>query len=191
VRFLIGPGVSPRRACQLLQSPRSTFQYQARPDRNADLAEQVRGLAAKHPRYGESRIHALLRRKQKVNKKRIHRLWQLSRLQVQKRPRKRLRMARSDVPVKATHPNHVWTYDFLEDHCQNGTVLPILTVMDEFTFFGLAIEVATSISASGHRGGGAAVCGPWRTGLYSQRQWPEFIALALQLWLAGQHVMTL
>ncbi len=94
----------------------------------------MRGLAAKHPRYGYRRIHALLRREQKVNKKRIQRLWQRARLQVQKRPRKRRHRVPSELPVKATHPNHVWTYDFLEDHCQNGTLLRILTVMDEFTF---------------------------------------------------------
>jgi transposase InsO family protein len=104
--------LSPSRACQLLQIPRSTFQYQARPDRNAELIEQVRGLAAKHPRYGYRRIHALLRRGQKVNKKRIQRLWQQARLQLQKRPRKRRPRVPSEVPVKATHPNHVWTYDF-------------------------------------------------------------------------------
>ncbi len=192
MRFLVGRGLSPTRACQLVQIPRSTFQYQARPDRNADLVEQVRGLAAKHPRYGYRRIHALLRRKQKVNKKRIQRLWQRARLQVQKRPRKRRRTARSEFPITATHPNHVWTYDFLEDRCQNGTVVRILTVMDEFTREGLAIEVASSIPA--HRvisvlerlftAHGAP------TYIRSDNG-PEFIALALQLWLAGQHVTTL
>ncbi len=168
------------------------FSIRHGPDRNADLAEQVRGLAAKHPRYGESRIHALLRRKQKVNQKRIHRLWQLSRLQVQKRPRKRQRMARSDVPVKARHPNHVWTYDFLEDHCQNGTVLPILTVMDEFTFYGLAIEVATSIPA--HRVIAVVerlFAAHGAPAYIRSDNGPEFIGLALQLWLAGQQVTTL
>jgi putative transposase len=148
VQFLVERGRSPSRACQLVQVARSTLHYQARPDRNADLVEQVRALAAKHPRYGYRRIHALLRRDQPVNKKRIQRLWQPARLQVRKRTRKRRRAMRSELPVKATHPNHVWTYDFLADHCQNGTLLRILTMMDEFTRQGLAIEVATSIPAA-------------------------------------------
>jgi putative transposase len=147
VRCLVERGLSPTRACQLVQLPRSTFHYQARPDRNGDLVEQLRELAAKYPRYSYRRIHALLRRKQTVNKKRRECLWQRSRLQVQKRPRKRRRAARSELPVKATHPNHVWIYEFLEGHCQNGTVLRILTVMDEFTRKGLATKVATSIAA--------------------------------------------
>ncbi len=61
MHFLIQRGLSPTRACRLVQLPRATFQYQPRPDRNAELAAEVRELAAKHPRYGYRRIHALLR----------------------------------------------------------------------------------------------------------------------------------
>ncbi len=47
--------------------------------------------------------------------------------------------------MQALHPGHVWTYDFLHDHCLNGIPLKVLTVMDEFTREGLALEVATSL----------------------------------------------
>jgi putative transposase len=45
------------------------------------------------------------------------------------------------VPVRAERPNRVWTYDFLKDHCANGQVLRVLTLVDEFTRECLAIEV--------------------------------------------------
>jgi putative transposase len=112
VRFLVERGLSPTRACRLVQIPRATFQYQARPDRNTELVARMHELATKHPRYGYRRIHALLRRKQAVNKKRIHRLWKRAGLQVRKRPRKRRRTARNERPVKAAYPGHVWTYAF-------------------------------------------------------------------------------
>lgn len=192
VRCLVECGLSPSRACHLVQLARSTFHYQARPDRNADLVEQLRELAAKHPRYGYRRIHALLRRKQTVNKKRIQRLWQRSRLQVQKRPRKRRRTAPGELPLKAMHPNHVWTYDFLEDHCQNGTMLRILTVMDEFTREGLAIEVATSIPAHQViRVLERLVAVHGAPAYIRSDNGPEFVALALRGWLARHHVSTL
>jgi hypothetical protein len=35
----------------------------------------------------------------------------------------------------------VWSYDFVFDHCANGQQLKCLTVTDEFTKEGLAIEV--------------------------------------------------
>jgi len=35
------------------------------------------------------------------------------------------------VPVKATHANHVWTYDFIHDRPVGGGALRMLTVEDE------------------------------------------------------------
>jgi putative transposase len=75
VQFLVEQRLSVRQACGLVQIHRSTLQYQTRPDRNAELAEQIAELAVKHPRYGYRRVWALLRRKrQLVNRKRVHRL---------------------------------------------------------------------------------------------------------------------
>jgi hypothetical protein len=50
-------------------------------------------------------------------------------------------------------PNQVWCYDFVFDHCANGQQLKCLTVADEFTKEGLAIDVDGRIrSARVHRG---------------------------------------
>jgi len=192
VRFLVARGLSPTRACAVVQLPRATLQYQPRPDRNAELQAQVAALAAKHPRYGYRRVHALLRREQVVNRKRIHRLWKQARLQVRKRPRKRRRRPTGELPVKATYPGHVWTYDFVEDRCQNGTVLRMLTVMDEFTREGLAIEVATSIPAQRViRVLERLVAAHGAPAYIRSDNGPEFVALALRGWLVRQAVTTL
>jgi putative transposase len=52
VQFLVARGLSQRRACILLQLGRSTFGYQARPARDAELITQLAELARRHPRYG-------------------------------------------------------------------------------------------------------------------------------------------
>jgi putative transposase len=150
-------------------------------------------LAAKHPRYGYRRVWALLRRRgQQVNKKRVHRLWQRTRLQVRKRPRKRHRSSAGELPLKATHPGHIWTYDFLEDRTQNGTLLRILTVMDEFTREGLAIELATSLPASRVITVLERLVAAHGAPAYMRSDnGPEFVALALRGWLARQQVATL
>ena len=193
MRFLVDQGVSTQRACLLLCLSRSTFHYQARPNRNAELEQQVQALARKHPRYGYRRIWALLRRKQQLNKKRIYRLWRRHRLQVRKRPRKRRRsLGTGSIPVKAVHPGHVWTYDFIQDRCLNGTELKILTVIDEFTREGLAIEVATSMTttqviqvlASLFEQHGAPQ-------FIRSDNGPEFIAQELGSWLAQHQTKTL
>ena len=45
VRFLVERGLSPSRACHLVQLARSTFHYQARPDRNGDLSPATHNLS--------------------------------------------------------------------------------------------------------------------------------------------------
>jgi putative transposase len=191
VQLLVARGLSQRRACVLLQLRRSTFGYQARPERNAELTIQLNELARQHPRYGYRRVWALLRRRgQRVNKKHVHRLWKQARLQVRKLTRQRRLVHRAVIPVQATPPGHVWTYDFLHDRCLKGTPLKVLTGMDEFTREGLAIEVGTSLPSARVL---AILQGLLVTHGAPQfvrsDNGPEFIALAVRGWLA-QHQMT-
>ena len=193
VSFLVTRGLSQRRACALLNLQRATCRYQARPERDVALAEQVQQLAQRHPRYGYRRIWALLRRRQmRVNKKRVHRLWKRAKLQVRKVRRKRRRTHPTGLPVQATHPGHVWTYDFVHDACLSGTPLKVLTVMDEFTREGLAIEVATPMLASQ-----VIVVLSRLVGTHGAPQFlrsdngPELVALAVRAWLAEHQTATL
>src|SRR5262249_48577539 len=72
---------------------------------------------------------------------RAHRLWHRARLQVpRRRPRKRIASGRPR-PQAPTGANQVWSYDFVFDWCANGQQLKCLTVTDEWTKEGLAIEV--------------------------------------------------
>jgi putative transposase len=130
----------------LLPRHRSPFGYQVRPDRHAGVAAQVHALAQRYPRYGYRRVWALLRhRGQRVNEKHVHRLWKRAKLQIRKVTHKRGPARAAGVPVQATQPGHVWTDDLLHAHCRKGTPLQVLTVMDEFTREGLALEVATAL----------------------------------------------
>jgi putative transposase len=191
VRFLHGRGLSVQRACQLIGLQRSTYHYQARPDHNSDLLGRLQQLAQQHPRYGYRRICALLRREQKVNKKRVQRLWQQARLQVRKHRRKRRRVGGGSVPLQASYPGHVWTYDFIYDACRNGTQLKILTVMDEFTREGLAIEVATSLPSKRVIAVLARLFAIHGAPAYLRSDnGPEFIAKALRIWLAQHQTAT-
>jgi len=85
---------------------------------------------------------------------------------------------------KAEYPNHVWSYDFVEDRTERGGKLRILAIIDEYTRECLAIRVAASIPAS-------AVVGvlEW---LFLTRgvpkflrsdNGPEFVAKAVCRWL--------
>ena len=105
---------------------------------------------------------------------RAYRLWKTARLQVpRKRPRKRIATGRPR-PQAPTGANQVWSYDFVFDWCANGQHLKCLTVTDEWTKEGLAIEVDGRIRSPrvidvllppGQRARSAA--------LSSFRQWPR------------------
>ena len=65
-------GLSERTACKLQGVERSSYRYDPRPDRNAELRDALVQLARQKPRYGYRRLHALLcRRGHEVNVKRV------------------------------------------------------------------------------------------------------------------------
>ena len=98
-------GLSERTACKLLDVERSSYRYEPRPDRNAELRDELVKLARQKPRYGYRRLHALLsRRGHEVNVKRIYRLYVEERLMVRRKRRKRLVRDRSAEP-RLTGPN--------------------------------------------------------------------------------------
>ena len=80
-------GVSQRRACLLLGADRSMVRYQPshRQDDEA-LTQKLTALAHERRRFGYRRLHMLLRRQgEKVNHKRIYRLYRKVGLKVRKR----------------------------------------------------------------------------------------------------------
>ena len=188
VDFLKEDGVSERRGCALIQMSRSHYQYEAEEKHDEGLVKKIKAIAAKHQRYGYRRVWALLRRKgEHVNLKRVHRLWRKEGLTLpQRRPRKRLRRGGS-VPLWAQYPNHVWTYDFMQDATADGRMLKILTVVDEFTRECKAIAVERSMPAAKVLGVlEEAFAEGGRPEYLRSDNGPEFIAEAIQRWLASR-----
>lgn len=191
VHFLVTKGLSVLRACGLVQLQRATFLYQTRPAADDGVEAELDAIAQTNPRYGYRRVWALLRRKRTINRKRVHRLWKRAKLQVKRVKRSRTRRERPP-PLAAVAPNHVWAYDFLQDQDMHGRTFFILTVMDEFTREGLAIAAAEATSAE------------WVISVLTQLvayhgapaylrsdNGAEFVALAVQAWLAHRQVCTL
>jgi putative transposase len=188
---LVAGGLSVRRACALVAIHRATFRYIAHPSDDTALLTQIQELATRHPRYGYRRISVLVNRTEKVNQKRVRRLWRRHRLQVRRVLRKRIRRLRP-ARLQAAYVGHIWAYDFVEDALADGTPLRLLTVIDEFTREGLALDVAVTTSAE-------RVISVLTT-LIAQHGAPahlrsdngaEFVATAVQAWLGQRGVQTL
>jgi transposase InsO family protein len=192
VRLLKCRRISERRIHALLGISRTGQRYQARPKPQDHLADQVKALSAEHPRYGQNRVWALLRRSGVVvNIKAVNRLWQKFGLQVNRRPRRRKIRTGDSVPRKAEFINHVWTYDFVFDWSFGGVSLKFLTLEDEYTRESLAIEVGHRFRSIHVRAALAKV--------FQKRGVPkflrsdngsEFIATDLKFWIEGLGIDT-
>jgi putative transposase len=152
--------------------------------------------SGKHPRYGYRRITALLRADGwPVNRKRVGRLWRQEGLKVPVKQRKRRRLGCSEHSCtrrRAEYRNHVWSYDFVTDRTEDGRRLKLLVVVDEFTRESLSIEVARHLRAEDVIETLAylfAVRGAPR--YLRSDNGPEFVAEAIQSWLASQGSATL
>lgn len=188
-------GYSQRRACTLVDTPRSGLSYQSRrkPDEKK-LRAEIRTLARKKKRYGCPRIHACLERKGwKVNIKRVHRIWKDEGFSLpQKRPRRRRRGPQIEIVNRALGPDHVWSYDFLHDRTERGGRLRCLPILDEFSRECFVIDVAPSIGAVRVIENLAKlflIRGV--PGYLRSDNGPEFVAEAVQDWLREKNCKTL
>ncbi len=189
--------VSERRACGMVDQPRSSQRYQSQPrEENEALVKRMLGLVKRHPRYGYRRVWALLRSEGFiVNRKRVHRLWKKEGLKVPVKQHKRRRLGSSAsgiVRQRATHKDHVWAWDFIHDRTEDGRTLKWLSLVDEFTRECLALECRRSFKS----GDVIDVLNE----LFIVRgvprhirsdNGPEFIATAIRAWLESARVMTL
>jgi len=140
-------GHSERQACKLLETDRSSYRYQPRPDHNARLREALIELARQKPRFGYRRLHVLLRwRGHVVNVKRVHRIYRAEHLAVRRLRRKRLVRPASPV-AQFTAANQEWAMDFVMDGLASGRGVRALTLIDSFSRECLAIEVDGSLSS--------------------------------------------
>jgi putative transposase len=115
----------------------------------AALTAAIVRLATLYGRYGYRRIRRLLLDEGwQVSVKRIYRIWRREGLKVPKKQPKRGRLWLNDgscIRLRPERPNHVWSYDFMQDRTEDGRRFRMLTVIDEYTRRCLAIVVARKL----------------------------------------------
>ena len=184
--------VSERRACRALGQHRST--QRRVPDGRDDeeqLTADIIALARQYGRYGYRKIAELLRSQSGwvINDKRVERTWRREGLKVPAKQPKKGRLWLNDgscIRLRAKRPNHVWSYDFVEDRTHNGRKYRMLNVIDEFTHEALAIRIDRKLNSIDVI--------DVLTDLFILRgtpehvrsdNGPEFIAKAVQEWIAA------
>ncbi|MCA0211468.1 MAG: IS3 family transposase [Proteobacteria bacterium] len=189
--------VSERRLCRVLGQHRSTQRKAPRgADDEAALTEDIIALARQYGRYGYRRVTALLRDAGwHVNRKRVERIWRREGLKVPQRQPKRGRLWLNDgscIRLRPEYPGHVWSYDFVEGRTHDGRKYRILSIIDEASRECLALPVARKLKSDDVLAALAELFvtrGP--PAHIRSDNGPEFIATAVQQWLAQIGVKTL
>jgi len=181
----------------VLDQSRSTQRYKPKqPDKDKPVIKDLLALHVKHPRYGYRRITIKLREKDWIiNFKRVDRLWCAEGLKIRRKQHRKLYTGGSENACHRKRPeyyNHIWSYDFLSERLENGRLVKLLVVLDEFTRESLVIDVNRKIK-------GPDVVEVLRY-LFAVRgcpayirsdNGPEFVSNAVQKWLENSGVDTL
>ena len=187
---------SERRACRYLGVHRSTYRYPVKSPlpQQVQLHQRIVSLSWQYPRYGYRRIRAVLEREGwSVSRKQVQRIRRKESLKVRPMPQRIPRQGVSTgLPTQATHRNHVWTWDFIFDRTDKGSMLKMLTMLDEYTRQCLAIRVERQIKS------GQVLATLWQAmmayGLpehIRSDNGTEFIAGKIQRWLHENQIKTL
>lgn len=140
-------GLSERRACELASAPRATVRYRGtRPALDEPLQRRLEQLAAERPRFGYRRLHTLLVRSgERINHKRVYRVYREAGLAVHRKKRKRVAQANRQPRVVPAEANQQWSMDFMRDTLADGRAFRVLNVVDDATRECPAAEVDLSL----------------------------------------------
>ena len=184
--------LSERRACAILTVNRRAVRYRSvRNDLSVALRLRIKEIAGVRIRYGQRRIHVLLRREGwMVNIKRVARIYREEGLSIRTRTPRRQRAAIvREQPAKPTAPNQSWAMDFMHDVLSDGSKIRLLTTVDTFSRESVALEVDFSFkSAQVVDALRAAVARRGAPDRIHCDNGPEFISLQLDQWAHWNHV---
>jgi putative transposase len=146
VRTMVTRGLSERQALTVVGMSASSLRYAPTADRNVDLRARIVALAHRHRRYGAGLIYLKLRQAgERVNHKRVDRLYAEERLQIRRRRRKKVPVADRQPLVRPESLNQVWSADFVFDRTADGRVLKCLNIVDDATTEAVATVPARAI----------------------------------------------
>jgi putative transposase len=132
--------------CGLLGIATSSLRYRARRS-DEELRKRLVELAREKPRFGYRRLQVLLQRGgERVNHKRVHRVYREAGLAIRRKKRKHC--VREGKPLREqSSANQEWGLDFVHDVVECGRAIRVLGVVDAYTRECLALEVDTSFAS--------------------------------------------
>jgi|APCry1669193181_1035450.scaffolds.fasta_scaffold54218_2 putative transposase len=141
-------GLSVCRACTLIGIATSTYRYKPQSKDDHSVEAHLNALVEKHRTIGFWSCYYRLRNKgERINHKRLYRVYTAMKLNQRRRVKKRLPERVKQQLSVPTAPNQCWSLDFMSDTLTDGRKFRVLNVIDDFNRESLAVEVDTSLPA--------------------------------------------
>ena len=128
--------------------PRSTYGYKAKPKDDAPVQEVLTALTDKHVDIGFWQSYHRIRNKgYQWNHKKVYRIYTDMKLNIRRKPKRRLPARIMEALGIPDAPNKVWSIDFMSDALTDGRRFRLFNVIDDFNRESLSIDIDTSLPA--------------------------------------------
>lgn len=129
-----------------MRLPRSSFQYVPAIKDDRLVEDALDSLVQKHPMIGFwQSFYRLRNRGYCWNHKRVRRVYRKMKLNIRRKPKRRLPERVKQPLTYTTSPNQMWSIDFMSDSLQDGRKVRLLNVIEDFNRESLAVEADTSM----------------------------------------------
>lgn len=129
-----------------MKLPRSSYYYHPILKEDSKYITQLNNLVEKHVSIGFwQSYHRIRRTGDKVNHKKLYRIYTQMKLNIRRRAKKRLPARVKQQLFQPSSKNEVWSIDFMSDSLWDGRKVRLLNVIDDFNREVLAIETDTSL----------------------------------------------
>jgi putative transposase len=143
-------GITISRACRVAQIDRKTYRYDPKQQKDNEMIKSLLlELSAEHPHYGFETLFGLLRNRGHVwNHKRVRRIYCDLKLNLKRKPKKRLAPRTQVKLVVPAHMNDTWSIDFMHDALACGRRFRTMNVIDDHRRECLGIKIAFSLPST-------------------------------------------
>ena len=122
--------VSERKACKLFELHRTVFRHE-KIERDPDMENEIRRIAEEKRRYGYRRIYLTIRKKEKINHKKVYRLYAKLGLKYRIKRKKKRYQGEAVPMIIPERINERWSMDFVNDALYHGRKFRVFNLMDD------------------------------------------------------------
>lgn len=126
---------------------RKNYNYEPKCKKEDGLIKALlKALSTQYPRYGFKKLFGLIRQEgHSFNHKRVYRIYCELKLNLKRKPKKRLAPRTAQTLEQPMSLNECWSLDFMSDALINGRAFRTVNVIDDCNREGLGIQVSFSL----------------------------------------------